>query len=433
MTLRPSLAFDPDTLRRLSTPSLTPFNSIPDAIQLRLTPLNFTLTSVASHGTTLRRFQLRYRAKRLDEARATGEMNATARQVIRSEERATRHNSRAVAYLIPPLLDFTAALLAVSWSELDRNRAAITPAMSTVLMALTAVCISLHALYWFANVSYRSKWFYADVIVIAVGWFVWSEWRRLDAFGRFDDMNRNAFVALSVYRFLRLWVHGALFTADPATRDLRTRAIRAIGGSSAVLPSRLETVFVTRRRVPSARFSPAALLAFNITFDRVGPSLSTDRRTNFLRDRRALHRSAPFAMMVWDDLEKWWFTLERKIGAKSAEKFAGVRVFCTDRDPKAVKLLVDYAAGTRLAETGALVTERPHFEKLFVDSATRGDDRAALVGLGAVATRTLVTYCGGRDLGKKIDRGRIKVLKSVDPDEDHAIGVRVHSDLQVIN
>ena len=276
MTLRPSLAFDPDTLRRLSTPSLTPFNSIPDAIQLRLTPLNFTLTSVASHGTTLRRFQLRYRAKRLDEARATGEMNATARQVTRSEERATRHNSRAVAYLIPPLLDFTAALLAVSWSELDRNRAAITPAMSTVLMTLTAVCISLHALYWFANVSYRSKWFYADVIVIAVGWFVWSEWRRLDAFGRFDDMNRNAFVALSVYRFLRLWVHGALFTADPATRDLRTRAIRAIGGSSAVLPSRLETVFVTRRRVPSARFSPAALLAFNITFDRVGPSLSTD-------------------------------------------------------------------------------------------------------------------------------------------------------------
>jgi hypothetical protein len=137
-------------------------------------------------------------------------------------------------------------------------------------------------------------------------------------------------------------------------------------------------------------------------------------------------------MMVWDDLEKWWFTLERKWGVKSAEKFAGVRVFCTDRDPNAVKLLQDYAAGTRLAETGALVAGRPHFEKLFVDSATRGDERAALVGLGA-ATRTLVTYCGGRDLGKKVDHGRVKVLKCVDPDGDDAVGIRVQSDLQVIN
>ena len=87
VSLRPPLAFDPDTPRRLSTPLLTPFNSASDAFRLR--------PDVRSRRTTLE--------SRLDgAAREIPGGRRRARRAVRARRVLPRRRARARAHAEPP-------------------------------------------------------------------------------------------------------------------------------------------------------------------------------------------------------------------------------------------------------------------------------------------------------------------------------------------
>ena len=192
----------------------------------------------------IKQAQLVWRSRKIKEAVDTKRANPTSNAVIRTEERMLLSSSSALLYFIPPVIEFTASIFAVSWRILNHSHGIVTDDMQNILLVLTCIGISLHALYWLTHVGIKTPYFLADTVIVGVGILSAVEWDRLDAFGKFSLYQCLAFLGLSLYRFYRLWSHATLTGPYSHLRGVRQRAMELVGGGD--LPDQFELIFVTR-------------------------------------------------------------------------------------------------------------------------------------------------------------------------------------------
>lgn len=307
--------------------------------------------------------QLKFRLSRLEKG---GTDSPTFRELERRRRAAEKASSVKVWLLVLPLVEFAAAALGLSWSVLHEQESAaiVTRGMQDVLFGTNMVCLVGAAIWWFAAVSVRTEYWWADLLIGAASVQSSLWWRGSGSWGKMDGVQRLAMVALALYRAGRLWG----FASHPT--DAFTEAMRANRSLAAALP--VDT--------------------FKLVF---------------------LFRSAAFAEHVWPELDAQWCRLERAWG-KYANRASEIAVYVTDRDEAARERLLQMARGTSLYESGALrfgrcaipgVCNQALLERVLRDKLTGGNIPSS--------TSTLVTFCGGPQLGGVLHRSAAEARSAV--------------------
>ena len=94
-----------------------------------------------------------------------------------------------------------------------------------------------------------------------------------------------------------------------------------------------------------------------------------------------------------------------------ASRVSSVRVFVTDKDEEAVKLLQSKVKGTRLEAAGALKATRPDFQQIINDMMMDTVHRSILNGTaGSVVAPTLVTFCGGSLVSSLLNKACLRTM-----------------------
>ena len=317
------------------------------------------------------RAQLRYRIRHL---KKEGQQSLTFKALTQKQQKATLEEVAKLLLLLLPFFELTMLGLNVSWSSLPSG--VITSGMSAALQIGNIVAVALFLVFFCSTTIGTASWWIdlVDIAVSAVCIFLWTtskeciqqdtgnvtendelaeDCEQSLAFGKFDEWQRWAFVFLSLWRILRVW----LFVVLPGTT--RSRSVRQLHsvsgkGNSSVLES-FKFVFISR--------DPALIALF------------------------------------WDELDHQWVQLSAAWG-KYATRFASIEVYCTSKDLGALQCLQRKVDSTALGQSGALHVGRPDAKEMARDLLFSQIVKDKMIGEGAPSfSSTLFAVCGGTRLG----------------------------------
>ena len=315
------------------------------------------------------RAQLRYRRRHL---KKEGQQSLTFKALMQKQQKATLEEVAKLLLLLLPFFELTMLGLNVSWSSLPSG--VITSGMSAALQIGNTVAVALFLVFFCSTTIGTVSWWIdlVDLTVSAVCIFLWTtskeciqpdtgnvtendepaeDCEQSLAFGKFDEWQRWAFVFLSLWRILRVW----LFVVLPGTTRSRSlRQLHCVSGNSSILES-FKFVFISR--------DPALIALF------------------------------------WEELDHQWVQLSAAWG-KYATRFASIEVYCTSKDTGALECLQRKVDFTALGQSGALHVGRPDAKEMAMNLLLSQIVKDKMTGEGAPSfSSTLFAFCGGTRLG----------------------------------